>query len=70
MGFTLLNNQTSMKIEIELTEEDLKQLVLEHLTSLLNKTIKIEDVIIETKSKQNYKSEWESASYRARVCKQ
>lgn len=56
-----------MTIKIELSESDLKRLIVEHLESQLGSVkLQQEFVIIETKSKQNYKSEWESAAFRAR----
>lgn len=57
-----------MNVEINLTETDLRALVLDHIQSKLG-DIKLEpsDVKIEVKSKQNYKAEWEPAHYRARV---
>jgi predicted component of type VI protein secretion system len=59
-----------MKLDVELTEEDLKKLVIRHLEKILNCELSIDDVKIEVKSKQNYKSEWEVAAFRARVVKQ
>ncbi len=56
-----------MKIEVELTEYDLKRLVIDRLSATLNVSLEESDIIIETKSKQNYKSEWETAAFRARV---
>lgn len=56
-----------MKIHIEIGEADLTRLVLNFLSDKLNETLTEKDVIIEVKSKQNYKSEWEVASFRARV---
>lgn len=59
-----------MKIKVELTSDDLKKLVVQHLQDHINSTIKADDVKIEVKSKQNYKSEWEIADFRATVDKQ
>ena len=59
-----------MKINIELTESDLKRLILEELRRQLPDAALAENnVLIEVKSKQNYRSEWETASFRARVNK-
>jgi hypothetical protein len=58
-----------MKIEIELSEKELRQFILSHLSDLYTGDLKEEDVIIEVKSKQNYKSEWEPANFRARISK-
>jgi hypothetical protein len=55
-----------MRIRIEIDQKTLVELVLRHLESKLG-SIKLseKDVRIETKSQQNYKSEWEKAEYRA-----
>ena len=55
-----------MKLKIELTEEDVKELIVQWLSSKLEgMTFNPKNVVIEVKSKQNYKSEWERASFRA-----
>jgi len=60
-----------MKLHIELTENDLKRLVLDEINKLTGDvTIECDDVKIEVKSKQNYKSEWESTAFRAVVDKE
>jgi len=61
-----------MKIQIELTEKDLRRLVLEEIRRKTGvESLTETDVSIETKSKQNYKSEWEGgAGFRARVEKE
>jgi hypothetical protein len=59
-----------MKIEIMITEKELREMVLERLRSELGAAgdkLKENDIKIEVKSKQNYKSEWESAAFRACV---
>lgn len=60
-----------MKVHIELTEADLKRLVfaeIKRLSGDLN--IAPTDIHIETRSKQNYKSEWEAgAGFRATLKK-
>jgi hypothetical protein len=55
------------KILIELDEEHLKRLVVREIESFLGEDIELstKDVTIEVKSKQNYKSEWEVAAFRA-----
>lgn len=57
-----------MNIEITLNEADLRGLVIDEIQRRMGE-IKLEpsDVKIETKSSQNYKAEWETAHYRARV---
>lgn len=59
----------SAKIQIEIDETTLKRLVRDYLGRQIGAEISEKDIIIETKSKQNYKSEWESAAFRARVDK-
>lgn len=54
-----------MKIRVEIDEAKLKSLVLDYLEDILTVSLKSEDVTIEVKSKQNYKSEWEKAEFRA-----
>lgn len=57
-----------MKIEIEIDEAELKLMVFERFKAVLGPNkIRVEDIKIEVKSKQNYKSEWEPAAFRARV---
>jgi hypothetical protein len=54
-----------MKMRLELTEEMVRQLIMAHLAEKLGDVrIKPENVNIEVKSKQNYKSEWEVAAFR------
>lgn len=57
-----------MQLEIILTADDLKILVRDELQRRLG-TIELDlcEVKIETKSVQNYKAEWETANFRARV---
>lgn len=59
-----------MRIDIEYTEKDLKELIMADLRdSMPGMELTENDIHIEVKSKQNYKSEWESASFRGRVHK-
>jgi hypothetical protein len=56
----------STTINIELDEKLLRQLVINHLREQLGSiSLKEEDVSIQVKSKQNYKSEWEEAAFKA-----
>jgi hypothetical protein len=63
------------KIHIELNENDVKRLVVDYITNLARSNgvpdpdISEENVRIEVRSKQNYKSEWEQAEYRAIIDK-
>lgn len=54
-----------MNLGIELTENDIKELIKNYLETELNREIDNSEISIEVKSKQNYKSEWESAQFRA-----
>lgn len=59
-----------MKIQVQITEKELRTMVLERLKSELGDAaarLDDSDVQIEVKSKQNYRSEWEQAAFRARV---
>lgn len=60
-----------MKIRIELDEQVVKDLIIEYMKEQLGEIHLDEDEIrIEVKSKQNYKSEWEQANFRAVYDKQ
>lgn len=55
-----------MHIEIRITEQDVKSLILAELARRLGEIpLDPAGVKIEVKSKQNYKSEWEVADFRA-----
>lgn len=55
------------RINIEITENELRQLVVDRLRDTLGNAVLTEsDVVVEVKSDQNYKSEWEKASFRVR----
>lgn len=58
-----------MTINIQLTERDLIRLVLADLSNKTGFDLTANDIKIEVKSKQNYKSEWETAEFRATVIK-
>jgi hypothetical protein len=53
-----------MKIQITLTEQELKQLAIDHIEEVINHEIDPNKLKIMVKSTQNYKSEWEKASYK------
>ncbi len=59
-----------MKVSLEIDEDVLKGLVIDYLGGKLNVPLANTDVKIEVKSKQNYRAEWEVASFRARVDKE
>lgn len=54
-----------MYIDIKISEHDLKELVANHIQDKTGMEFDPIKIKIEVKSKQNYKSEWEEASYRA-----
>jgi hypothetical protein len=54
-------------VNLEISEPDLKKILSQYLTRLNGVEIAPNCISIEVKSKQNYKSEWESADFRARV---
>lgn len=59
-----------MKVKVEITEKELRELVWERLRELLGAAadnVIATDVAIQVKSKQNYRSEWEEAAFRAVV---
>ena len=57
-----------MTVRIELSEVELRVLVKEHLANKLGDIpLEDRDISIQVKSKQNYKSEWETAAFRAVV---
>ena len=57
----------SSKINIVIDEDKLKQLICEYLECAVGElSFDKKNVCIETKSKQNYKSEWETAAFRAK----
>ena len=53
---------------IEIDEKKLKELVKDYLQNICGDSISImtSDIEIEVKSKQNYRSEWETADFRAK----
>lgn len=59
----------AVTIKVEINEDTLKKLVLKYLTDMVGADLTETDIMIEVKSKQNYKSEWEMASFRAVVDK-
>lgn len=59
-----------MQINITLNEQDLKKLVIAHLSNVLNTAINENDVQIEVRSRQNYRNQdWEKGQFRARIVK-
>lgn len=58
---------TNIKIEID--EITLRKLIKQYLEENIGAEIDEKDITIEVKSKQNYKSEWELAHFRAQIIK-
>jgi hypothetical protein len=55
-----------MQIDVVIDALDLKRLILIHLREVLGDLkVELADIDIQVKSKQNYKSEWEPADFRA-----
>ena len=56
----------SSNLHVEIDQATLKELVVAHFSSILVEiNLTPADITIEVKSNQNYKSEWESAAFRA-----
>jgi len=56
-----------MKVSVEIDEEKLKELVRDYLNEQLGELgAELSNIKIETRSKQNFRSEWEEAEFRAR----
>jgi len=53
-----------MKIRIEIDENALTKLIMDYLCDRLDMDIEKNKVVIQVKSKQNYKAEWEKADFR------
>lgn len=55
------------ELELIIDESKIQELVFDYLVDKVGFNFKAENIKIETKSKQNFKSEWENAAYRARL---
>lgn len=53
-----------MKISIKLNEDDIRQILSDYLYNKYQITALAKDLEIQVKSKQNYRSEWETANIR------
>lgn len=53
-----------MKISVELSEENIRSILADFLNQKYNLNLRGDQLHIEVKSKQNYKSEWEMANIR------
>lgn len=54
-----------MQIKMQINEADLKELIRQSIEEKMQVDVKLEDITIEVKSLQNYRSEWEVAHFRA-----
>ena len=59
----------SAKVTIELDTDALRLLICNHLSDKLKEVILMEDVDIQVKDSMNYKAEWETGQFRARISK-
>lgn len=57
-----------MKVDLELTHDEVLQAVLEYVRSRSGVSVTMEEIKLEVKSNQNYRSEWEEAKTRVK-CK-
>ena len=65
---TFKQKENKMQGKIELKDTEVKQILIDYIKKELgNVEFKASDLIIEVKSDQNYKSEWEKASIRAHL---
>ena len=53
-----------IKVNIELTDKDIKEIVCKHLDNFYFGYFDERNVKIYVKSKQNYRSEWEEADFK------
>lgn len=54
-----------MRVKIEITEQELKAMIVNRIAEYTGTVVDPLNVKILVKSKQNYKSEWEIADFRA-----
>ncbi len=54
-----------MIARFEITEAEIRRAVIDYIKDHIGVSVYANDVKIEVKSKQNYKSEWEEAAFRA-----
>ena len=53
-------------IVIEISKKDMLLILTRAISEKIGREVKPQDIVIEVKSTQNYKSEWELADFRAR----
>jgi hypothetical protein len=54
-------------LEIEIDEETVRKLVYDYIQDQIGADINTGQITIEVKSKQNYRAEWETAEFRAKI---
>lgn len=54
-----------MRIHIEIDEQELKRLIVNRLKEILADEVNEKNIIILVKPKNNYRAEWEPASFKA-----
>lgn len=52
-------------LRIEISEMEVKQIIADAISDKIGRDVKTTDISVEVKSKQNFKSEWEMAHFRA-----
>ena len=55
-----------LRVNVEITEADLRKLIAEHIGMKIGHPCEEKDVVIEVKTKANWKAEWERGDFRAR----
>lgn len=58
-----------MRVQIEIDAAEIARILHRHLTDICNLKVTPTDIVIQVKSSQNWKAEWESAHFRAVVNK-
>jgi hypothetical protein len=56
-----------MKLQVSMTEEDLKNQIVKWFNDNTGFSVDLKDIQIKVKSKQNYRSEWEIADFKATI---
>lgn len=53
-----------MQVQLKMNEDEIREAIRSYLYSIYSISVEKNQLLIEVKSKQNYKSEWEQASIR------
>lgn len=54
-----------MDIQVVLSESDVRRLIKDEVERLTGQSVAVAEIKIEVKSKHNFRSEWETANFRA-----